>query len=98
VKHLSVSLKQMQARFARSLSDARAQEDDPTAGQVFIVPGPDIERMGKRDGVTNVIRFRRGAIGVFVYEDNLTSYALHHQGVGGGGAHETTSDDTDLHP
>jgi hypothetical protein len=67
VKHPSVPLKQMKARFPRLLSDPRAQEDDPTAGQVFIVPGPDIERMGKRDGVTDVIRFRRGAIGVFVH-------------------------------
>jgi hypothetical protein len=98
VKHLSVSLKQMKARFPRLLSDPRAQEDDPTAGQIFIVPGPDLERMGKRDGVTDVIRFRLGALGVYVHEDNLTSDALHHQGVGSGGAHEATPDDADLHP
>src|SRR5262249_43476169 len=98
VKHLSVSLKQMKTSFSRLLSDPSAKEDDSTAGEVFILPGPHLERMSKRDGVTNVIRFRLGAMGVFAHQDNPTPDALHHQGGAGGGAHEAPPDDADLHP
>jgi hypothetical protein len=97
VEHLGVSLEQMEARLPRLLADARTEDDDPTAGQVFVVAGADVERMGERYGVTDVVRLRGGTGGVPVHQDDLAADPLHDQGVGGGGPDEAGADDADLH-
>jgi hypothetical protein len=97
VKNLSVSFQKLKPSFPRPLPNPRTQDDNPTAGQVFVIAGPDVERMRKGHGMADVIRFSGCPSGVLVHQDNLSSHPLHDQGVRGSGAHKAASDNAYLH-
>ena len=52
---------------------------DPAAGQVGVVAGPHLERVGERDGVPDVVRLGRRPARVLVDEHDLPADAPHDQ-------------------
>ena len=93
-----VACQQLEPRLARALVDPGGQDHDARAGEVGIVAGHHLERMGERDRVQQVVGLRARPLLVLVDEHDPPPHAAHHERVRRRRAHETRADDADLHP
>jgi hypothetical protein len=59
-----VADQEVHPRFARLLRGARGDDHDPAGGQIGILPGPHLKRVGEGDRVEDVIRLGLRALGV----------------------------------
>jgi hypothetical protein len=79
------------------LPDAGPDHDGPAALQVLIATGPDVERVGERNGRADIIRLRLGAGHVLIHQMDLAPHPAHHQGIADSGTHEAVAHDPDCY-
>ena len=96
-EHRGVAPQELEPGFPGLLPDAGAQHDRLATREVGVAAGPDLERVGERDGVADVVRLRGRAGLVLVDQHDLAADAPHHQGVRRGRTDQPAPDDADFH-
>jgi hypothetical protein len=97
VEDLRVALTKLEASLSGLLTDAGADHDYPTAGEVLVSTRANLERVRKRHGVPNIVSLGSGPSFVLVYQDDLAPDALHHQRVAGRCPNKPGAYNTDFH-
>ena len=96
-KDLRISLEQVQARLARSLGNASREDHNPAAGQIRVIASRDLQRMRKRHGMQDIIRFSPGALIVKIDQHHLPPDAAHYQRVSRCGSNLSRPNNSNLH-
>ncbi len=91
----SIALHQVETGFARLLSRTGSNHGDGGSGAIGVASGPNVGRVRKRDGVTQVHGFAFGLSVVHVDEDDLGGESAEHESIGKCGAHVAKSDNGD---
>jgi len=79
------------------LSNSSADQDNATLSESVVVARSNLKRMRERHGVTNVVGFCFGSVGVLVDQDNFATNALHYQSVSRRCPNEPAADNANLH-
>jgi hypothetical protein len=96
-EHGRVAAKQLEPGLPGLLPDPGTQHNGPAPGQVGVPAGPDLQWVGERDGVADVVRLGRRPGLVLVNQHDLAADPAHHQGVRGRRPDHPGSDDPDFH-
>ena len=96
LKDVDVLVDQVQAGLAGLLGSASGDDDHSGVGDIRVIAGVDLHRLGKRHAVRDVQGLALGAVLVHVDEDHLGEQTALHQCERRGRTDETAADNSDL--
>ena len=96
LKDVDVLVNQIQAGLTGLLGSASGDDDHGGVGDIGIIAGVDLHRLGKRHAVRDIQGFTLGAVLVHVDEDHLGEQTALHQRERRRRADETAADNSDL--
>jgi hypothetical protein len=92
-----IALQKLQPALTRLLVDAGGDYYGGTPGQIGITAACHLQRVGKWDGMVDIVGLGAASGFILVNQHDLATDALHHHGVSRSRPDKTASDNTDFH-